>query len=154
MTQAHEPWLISVIKAGIIINVVMVLFAYMTWLERKTMGRMQRRYGPNRAGPFGLLQPIFGFGITPAIIGLTLYGIYPVLRNTVAGLASVDPPVLEAARGVGIGPIRRTTRLHLPLAWPVRPPGTRPALRVLLPHSPRGAAPRARRAPISPSAPR
>ena len=54
----HEPWLISVIKAGIIVNVVMVLFAYLTWLERKAMGRMQRRYGPNRAGPFGLLQPI------------------------------------------------------------------------------------------------
>src|SRR4051794_29114010 len=35
----------------------MVLFAYLTWLERKAMGRMQRRYGPNRAGPFGLLQP-------------------------------------------------------------------------------------------------
>jgi len=35
-----------------------VLFAYLTWLERKAMGRMQRRYGPNRAGPFGLLQPI------------------------------------------------------------------------------------------------
>src|SRR5204862_8258110 len=54
----HEPWLISVIKAGIIINLVMVLFAYLTWLERKAMGRMQLRYGPNRAGPFGLLQPI------------------------------------------------------------------------------------------------
>jgi NADH-quinone oxidoreductase subunit H len=53
-----EPWLISIIKAGIIINLVMVLFAYLTWLERKAMGRMQRRYGPNRAGPFGLLQPI------------------------------------------------------------------------------------------------
>ena len=56
--RPHEPWLISVIKAGIIVNVVMVLFAYMTWLERKAMGRMQLRYGPNRAGPFGLLQPI------------------------------------------------------------------------------------------------
>ena len=56
--STHEPWLISVIKAAIIVNVVMVLFAYMTWLERKVMGRMQLRYGPNRAGPFGLLQPI------------------------------------------------------------------------------------------------
>jgi NADH-quinone oxidoreductase subunit H len=53
-----EPWLISVIKAVVIVNIVMVLFAYLTWLERKTMGRMQLRYGPNRAGPFGLLQPI------------------------------------------------------------------------------------------------
>jgi NADH-quinone oxidoreductase subunit H len=54
----HEPWLISIVKAFVIVNVVMVLFAYMTWLERKVMGRMQLRYGPNRAGPFGLLQPI------------------------------------------------------------------------------------------------
>jgi NADH-quinone oxidoreductase subunit H len=42
----------------VIINLVLGAFAYMTLLERKFMGRMQRRYGPNRAGPFGLLQPI------------------------------------------------------------------------------------------------
>ena len=53
-----EPWWISIIKALVIINLVMVTFAYLTWTERKVMGRMQRRYGPNRAGPFGLLQPI------------------------------------------------------------------------------------------------
>jgi NADH-quinone oxidoreductase subunit H len=54
----NEPWWISVIKAFVIINLVMVAFAYTTWLERKLLGRMQLRYGPNRAGPFGLLQPI------------------------------------------------------------------------------------------------
>ncbi len=52
-----EPWWISLIKAAIIVNVVLVLFAYLTLLERKLLGRMQLRYGPNRAGPFGLLQP-------------------------------------------------------------------------------------------------
>src|SRR5437588_4899487 len=54
----HEPWCIAIIEAVIVINLVVVTFAYLTWLERKTMGRMQLRYGPNRAGPFGLLQPI------------------------------------------------------------------------------------------------
>jgi NADH-quinone oxidoreductase subunit H len=53
----NEPWWISIIKAVVIINLVLVAFAYMTLLERKFMGRMQLRYGPNRAGPFGLLQP-------------------------------------------------------------------------------------------------
>jgi NADH-quinone oxidoreductase subunit H len=38
--------------------VLLLTFAYMTLVEPKLIGRMQRRYGPNRAGPFGLLQPI------------------------------------------------------------------------------------------------
>ena len=54
----NEPWWVSIIKAGIIINLVLFGFAYLTLVERKVMGRMQLRYGPNRAGPYGLLQPI------------------------------------------------------------------------------------------------
>jgi NADH-quinone oxidoreductase subunit H len=54
----EEVWWISAIKAFVIINLVLGAFAYLTLIERKLIGRMQRRYGPNRAGPFGLLQPI------------------------------------------------------------------------------------------------
>jgi NADH-quinone oxidoreductase subunit H len=53
-----EPWWIAIIEALVIVNVVLLLFAYLTLIERKLMGRMQLRYGPNRAGKFGLLQPI------------------------------------------------------------------------------------------------
>jgi NADH-quinone oxidoreductase subunit H len=53
-----DPWWISLIKAFVIINLVLVTFAYTTLIERKAMARMQLRYGPNRAGPYGLLQPI------------------------------------------------------------------------------------------------
>jgi NADH-quinone oxidoreductase subunit H len=54
----NVPWWISLIEAFVIVNLLMLTFAYMTWVERKVLGRMQQRYGPNRAGPFGLLQPI------------------------------------------------------------------------------------------------
>ena len=53
-----EPWWITLMKSFVVINIVLAIFAYTTLLERKLMGRMQLRYGPNRAGPFGLLQPI------------------------------------------------------------------------------------------------
>jgi NADH-quinone oxidoreductase subunit H len=53
-----EPWWVSAIKAFVLINIVLLTFAYTTLVERKAMARMQLRYGPNRAGPYGLLQPI------------------------------------------------------------------------------------------------
>jgi NADH-quinone oxidoreductase subunit H len=54
----NQPWWIDLAKAVVIVNLLLGMFAYMTWVERKLLGRMQQRYGPNRAGPFGLLQPI------------------------------------------------------------------------------------------------
>ena len=57
MTPSVDWW-VSLIEAFVVINLVMATFAYLTLAERKVMGRMQLRYGPNRAGPRGLLQPI------------------------------------------------------------------------------------------------
>ncbi len=50
--------LIAVVKSVIIILALLTGFAYSTLLERKLVGRLQVRVGPNRAGPFGLLQPL------------------------------------------------------------------------------------------------
>jgi NADH-quinone oxidoreductase subunit H len=50
--------LIPLIKSVIVVIGLLVGFAYMTWAERKLCARFQLRYGPNRAGPFGLLQPV------------------------------------------------------------------------------------------------
>jgi len=58
-------------------------------------------------------------GFLPAFIGLTLYSVLPVLRNTVAGLAGLDPALKEAARGVGMPSRQQLWRVELPLALPV-----------------------------------
>ncbi len=50
--------LLLFIKAFVLANIVMVVFALMTWVERRVIGFFQYRHGPNRVGPFGLLQPI------------------------------------------------------------------------------------------------
>jgi len=48
----------SVIKVTVIVSIVLAGVAWSTWLERKLLGRLQHRIGPNMAGPYGLLQPI------------------------------------------------------------------------------------------------
>jgi osmoprotectant transport system permease protein len=73
----------------------------------------------------GLELPSIGF--LPAIIGLTLYGIFPILRNTVTGISGVDPAVKEAARGVGMTSWQQLVRVELPLAMPVIVAGIRTA---------------------------
>jgi NADH-quinone oxidoreductase subunit H len=52
-----EPWWIGAIKAIVIVNILLLAMAFTTLLERKLLARMQLRYGPNRAGPKGVLQP-------------------------------------------------------------------------------------------------
>ena len=51
-------FLILLIKLGLMLVVLLLAAAYLTLAERKLLARMQVRYGPNRAGPFGLLQPM------------------------------------------------------------------------------------------------
>lgn len=66
----------------------------------------------------GLLIPILGLGVRPTVTALVLYALLPILRNTIIGLASVDPAVADAARGVGMNRLRVLARIELPLAWP------------------------------------
>ncbi|MBU1208844.1 MAG: NADH-quinone oxidoreductase subunit NuoH [Proteobacteria bacterium] len=50
--------LIALVKVLVVFTAVLLVVAYMTLMERKVLGHMQVRFGPNRTGPFGLLQPI------------------------------------------------------------------------------------------------
>jgi osmoprotectant transport system permease protein len=68
---------------------------------------------------FGLLSIWFGLGNPPVIIGLILYALLPIVRNTRAGVVAVAPAVVEAARGMGMSPVQVLTRVELPLAVPV-----------------------------------
>jgi osmoprotectant transport system permease protein len=78
----------------------------------------------------GLLIPLplfGGIGKSTAIIALVVYALLPILRNTHAGIRSVDPAVLEAADGLGLDAGQRLRKVELPLALPVILAGVRVA---------------------------
>jgi NADH-quinone oxidoreductase subunit H len=53
-----EPWWVQILKALVIFGVVFAILPVLIVYERKLLGRFQGRYGPNRVGPFGLMQPL------------------------------------------------------------------------------------------------
>jgi len=101
-----QPWVSMLISAGAIIAVFASLFAMATLAERKGLGRIQNRPGPNRVGPFGILQPLadgikmlikedivpwradkvlhFLAPIALIVPSLLVYSVLPIGRNLVA----------------------------------------------------------------------
>ena len=67
----------------------------------------------------GMIMVIFGAGKLTVIIGLVLYSLLPVVRNTYLGLTNIDPAIKEAARGMGMSTGYRLLHVELPLAFPM-----------------------------------
>ena len=116
----YEPWWIALLKGVVIFAVVFQLVPVALLAERKLLGRFQHRYGPNRVGPFGILQPIadigklvfkqqfrprtavgWMFALAPAISMLTAVATIAIIPfsdvvdifGTDVGLYGVDPSV-------------------------------------------------------------
>lgn len=76
-----------------------------------------------------LMVPLLGqIGFLPALISLVLYSMLPVMRNTITGLAGVDPRMIEAAKGIGMSPMQQLFKVELPLAAPTIIAGIRTAV--------------------------
>jgi len=83
--------LIAAAKSGLLILLLLTTFAYMTLLERRLLGKFQVRYGPNRVGPAGLLQPLadgvkllFKESFRPAQVDVIIYLVAPAISMTTA----------------------------------------------------------------------
>jgi osmoprotectant transport system permease protein len=66
----------------------------------------------------GLLIPLVGLGVIPSITALVLYSLLPIIRNTIVGMNNIEPALIDAARGIGMGRLITLVRVELPLVWP------------------------------------
>lgn len=87
------------------------------------LGNLGQTFPP--VAVFALAVPFLGFGLRPTVVALALYGVLPVLQNTISGLNGVSAEVLDSASGMGMRPIQRLARVELPLAAPVIMAGIR-----------------------------
>ncbi|MDD4690265.1 MAG: ABC transporter permease, partial [Eubacteriales bacterium] len=66
-----------------------------------------------------LLMIIFGLGDITLIVGLVLYALLPIVRNTYTGLKNVSPHLKDAARGMGMSKMQRLFKVEIPLSFPL-----------------------------------
>ena len=108
-TQFVEATWIMVVKSLVIFAVVFGVLPILTVVERKLIGRFQHRYGPNRVGPFGLMQPLADVGkliskesFRPANAVSTLFILGPLLPVISGVLALAIIPFGDVQDGVGL----------------------------------------------------
>jgi osmoprotectant transport system permease protein len=77
------------------------------------------------AAVLAIAVPMVGFGSLPTLLALMLYGLLPIVENTIAGLEGVPQPVREVAEGMGLSPLQVLREIELPLAAPIIVAGIR-----------------------------
>lgn len=120
---------------GITLACSLALAAALTlliWRNRRLSAIAIQIFGAVYAIPslalFAILIPITGLGMPTAVLVLTVYNQFLLLRNIIAGLEGIDPAITEAATGMGMTPLQVLIRVELPLAMPAIVAGIRLAV--------------------------
>ena len=118
-TVEHAGLTIEAVAISAAIAVPLGALIYRSrWLSGPVLGTVAVAYTVPSLGLFAILAPLLGIGRTPVLVGLVVYALLIILRNTVAGLSTVDPAVIDAARGLGYGPGRLLVQVAMPSALP------------------------------------
>jgi NADH-quinone oxidoreductase subunit H len=109
----HDPWWLTLAKCIVVFGFLVVTTLLMIWAERRVIGRMQQRPGPNRVGPFGMVQGLadgiklaLKEDLIPAIVDKPLYILAPIIASVPAFLSFAVIPV---------GPVVSIGGHHTPL---------------------------------------
>jgi osmoprotectant transport system permease protein len=127
-TEQHAEITVLSVLLGLVVAIPLaVLASRFKRLESTILGASTIVYTIPSLALFPLLVPFTGITETTVVIGLALYSLTILVRNTLAGLRGVPEDVLESATGMGYGRMRRLVKVELPLAMPVIMAGLRVA---------------------------
>ncbi|RPI20173.1 MAG: ABC transporter permease subunit [Acidobacteria bacterium] len=123
----HMILTLCALAIGISISIPVALLATRVgWLEWPVLTFAGVMQTVPALALLALMVPLLGrIGFTPALAGLVLYSMFPVLRNTVTGIKGVDPAFVEAGRAIGMTDQQLLWRVQVPLAAPVIVAGIR-----------------------------
>lgn len=128
LTLSHLSLVAAAVLASSLVAVAAaVLVTRAGWRDFLPLARTVTSVGQTfpPVAVLALAVPAMGFGAGPTLLALFLYGLLPIFENTLAGLTSLPPQVIEAARGMGMTRAQRLMRVELPLALPVILAGVR-----------------------------
>jgi osmoprotectant transport system permease protein len=109
---------VSVLIGAVIAFPLALLARRSRYLSGPVLGVSTLVYTIPSLAMFAFLAPVTGLSESTVAIGLILYSLVILVRNFLAGLLAVPADAVEAARGMGYGPVRLLTRVQLPLALP------------------------------------
>lgn len=125
-TYQHASMVFQCVLLATVIGLAVAVATYRTsWLANLATGTASVIFTIPSFALFGLMIPVFGLGVVPSVVALTLYALLPIIRNCIVGLSGVDPAMVDAARGMGMNRAMVLARVELPLAWPVILTGVR-----------------------------
>ena len=114
--------MLTIVSLGIALLIALpigVLLTRIRWVSVPVLAFLGILYSIPSLAMFAFLIPVVGLGVKPAVIALIAYSQLILVRNVMVGFQSIDPAIIEAGKGMGLGSFRLFWKIELPLALPV-----------------------------------
>ena len=119
-TQQHALLSLYCIAMAAVLGLLIAIATYQSGVRANfTIASAAVAFTLPSVALFGFLVSIVGSTLLSVFPVIVLYALLPIVRNSIVGLQSADPAVLDAARGMGVGAFRMLWQIRLPIAWPV-----------------------------------
>ncbi len=128
-TEQHALFSLYCVLGAVVVGLLLAIVTYRSGVRANfTIATAAVAFTLPSVALFGFLLSIFGQSLFGAVFPIVvLYALLPIVRNSIVGLQSADPSVIDAARGMGVGEFRMLWQIRLPIAWPVILAGVRVA---------------------------